>query len=163
MDKIRDWVQKRIKLDKDYYRARMELYKDKPQDLHSLSCVLGEHLKNPGSRGTALSIIEAFDTELIELLFEDLAELAFYGVSEVQLCRTLLAELSKEKFLARIKPVEEKILSEGTDWEYRRGAELYDFLGYEELLQNLLAKAYVDENPDIKEIAEDFDFKPASS
>lgn len=145
-----------IEADTRYHSLRVRIMSEYKAEKTAAIATLRKLLLLPHQRAAALRLISFFDTELVMALFKEIVSLAFFGLPEVLGCRRLLAEIPKDWFTQYIKAIEAEFLAEGTYSEYRRGAELYRFLGYDDLLESLLRKAAEHEDPDIKEVAEDF-------
>ncbi|MEW6494803.1 MAG: hypothetical protein AB1589_20135 [Cyanobacteriota bacterium] len=112
-------------------------------------------LHNPTERGTALRLIEYLNLEECQSLFDDLVDLASVSHSDIELCRKVILSLPKTWLLANIEKSAEPLLQDGTDEEYRRLLELYIDID-RELTQRLAIRALQQDDPDIREVGEDF-------
>jgi hypothetical protein len=112
-------------------------------------------LHNPTERGTALRLIEYLKLEERQSLFDDLVDLASVSHSDIELCREVILSLPKTWVLTNIEKSDEPLLKDGTDEEYRRLLELYIDID-RELAQRLAMRALQHDDPDIREVGEDF-------
>jgi len=117
--------------------------------------VIRKALHNPTERGTALRLIEYLEVEDRQSLFDDLLDLASVSQSDIELCRKVILSLPKTWVLANIEKSAEPLLQDGTDEEYRRLLELYLDID-RELAQRLAIRALQHDDPDIREVGEDF-------
>jgi hypothetical protein len=112
-------------------------------------------LHNPTERGTALRLIEYVKLEERQSLLDELVNLASVSHSDIELCRKVILSLPKTWVLANIEKSAEPLLQDGTDEEYRRLLELYIDID-RELTQRLASRALQHDDPDIREVGEDF-------
>ena len=112
-------------------------------------------LHNPTERGTALRLIEYLNLEERQSLFDDLVDLASVSHSDIELCRKAILSLPKTWLLANLEKSAEPLLKDGTDEEFRRLLELYIDID-RELTQRLALRASQHNDPDIREVGEDF-------
>jgi hypothetical protein len=112
-------------------------------------------LHNPAERGTALRLIEYLEVEERQSLFDDLLDLASVSQSDIELCRKAILSLPKNWLLANIENSAEPLLQDGTDEEYRRLLELYLDID-RKLAKRLAQRAVEHDDPDIREVGEDF-------
>ncbi|MCA1995148.1 MAG: hypothetical protein LDL41_24330 [Coleofasciculus sp. S288] len=112
-------------------------------------------LHNPTQRGTALRLIVYLKIEELQSLFDALVDLASVSHSDIELCRKAILSLPKTWVLANIEKTAEPLLQDGTDEEYRRLLELYIDID-RELAQRLALRALQHDDPDIREVGEDF-------
>lgn len=112
-------------------------------------------LRNPTERGTALRLIGYLKLEERQNLFDELVDLASVSHSDIELCRKAIFSLPKSWVLANIEKSAEPLLKDGTDEEYRRLLELYIDID-RELAQRLAIRALQHDDPDIREVGEDF-------
>lgn len=117
--------------------------------------LIRQAIHNPASRGTALRLVEYLKLEEIQLLFDDLLELASVSHSDIQLCREAILLLPKKWLVANIEKSAAPLLVEGTDEEYRRLLELYIEIDWD-LTYKLATEALNHEDINIREAGEDF-------
>ncbi|HEY9650961.1 MAG TPA: hypothetical protein V6C95_09880 [Coleofasciculaceae cyanobacterium] len=112
-------------------------------------------LNNPSERGTALRLLEYLNLEERQSLFDELIDLASVSHSDIELCRKAILALPTNWLLANIEKSAEPLLEDGTDEEYRRLLELYIDID-RDLTQKLAIRALQHDDPDIREVGEDF-------
>jgi hypothetical protein len=112
-------------------------------------------LHNPTERGTALRLIPYLKLEERQSWFDVLVDLASVSHSDIELCRKAILSLPKTWVLANLENSAEPLLQDGTDEEYRRLLELYIEID-RELAQRLAIRALQHDDPDIREVGEDF-------
>ena len=134
-----------------YIQARQDFIKNCTDRIG----LIKKALHNPIERGTALRFIEYLNLEERQSLFDDLVDLASVSHSDIELCRKAILSLPKTWLLANIEKSAEPLLQDGTDEEYRRLLELYIDID-RELIQRLAIRALQHDDPDIREVGEDF-------
>jgi hypothetical protein len=134
-----------------YIQSRQDFLNNCP---HRIG-LIKKALHNPAERGTALRLIEYLEVEERQSLFDDLLDLASVSHSDIELCRKVILSLPKTWVLANIEKSAEPLLQAGTDEEYRRLLELYIDID-RELAQRLAIRALQHDDPDIREVGEDF-------
>lgn len=134
-----------------YIQARQDFLKNCTDRIG----LIKKALHNPTERGTALRLIEYLNLEERQSLFDDLVDLASVSHSDLELCRKVILSLPKTWLLANIEKRTEPLLQDGTDEEYRRLLELYIDID-RELTQRLAIRALQQDDPDIREVGEDF-------
>lgn len=115
-------------------------------------------LASPRGVGTALRALLDAPLELVGDLVDALFVVAVTTHPQVGLARTVLGRLDTG-WLASVLPprVEERLSHPGADWEdYRRLAELLSALGQRSLLAEVVRRAALSGDEDIREVAEDF-------
>jgi hypothetical protein len=117
--------------------------------------VIQKALQDPAQRGTALRYL--FHTKIAERqqVFDTLLELASVGHADIGLCREVILSLPRAWVISTIESRAESLLTEGTDEEYRRLAELYLELD-PGLVYRLATRALQHSDPDIREVGEEF-------
>jgi len=113
-------------------------------------------LHNPAQRGTALRLLNYLSLDDRQSLFQDVLELASVSHSDIDYCRQAILTLPKQWLLANIENAAETLLDDSSDEEYRRLLELYLQIDLA-LTQRLTIRALQHNNPDIREVGEDFD------
>lgn len=134
-----------------YIQARQDFIKNYKDRVG----VFKKALNNPTERGTALRLIEYLNLEERQSLFDKLIDLASVSHSDIELCRKAILSLPKNWLLANIEKSAEPLLQDGTDEEYRRLLELYIDID-RKLAQRLAQRAVQHDDPDIREVGEDF-------
>jgi hypothetical protein len=134
-----------------YIKARQDFLNNSPDRIGFIK----KALHNPTERGTALRLIEYLKLEERQNLFDDLLDLASVSQSDIELCRKAILSLPKNWLLANIEKSAELLLQNGTDEEYRRLLELYLDID-RELVKRLAQRAVEHDDPDIREVGEDF-------
>ncbi|MEQ8386400.1 MAG: hypothetical protein RH949_29000 [Coleofasciculus sp. A1-SPW-01] len=134
-----------------YIQARQDFLNNSPDRIGFIK----KALHNPTERGTALRLMEYLKLEERQSLFDDLLELASVSQSDIELCRKAILSLPKNWLLANIEKSAEPLLQDGTDEEYRRLLELYLDID-RELVKRLAHRAVDHDDPDIREVGEDF-------
>jgi hypothetical protein len=134
-----------------YIQSRQDFLNNCP---HRIG-LIKKALHNPAERGTALRLIEYLKLEEHQSLFDDLVDLASVSHSDIELCRKAILSLPKTWVLANIEKSAEPLLQDGTDEEYRRLLELYLDID-RELAQRLAIRALQHDDPDTREVGEDF-------
>ena len=134
-----------------YIQARQDFLNNYPDRIGFIK----KALHNPTERGTALRLIEYLKLEERQSLFDDLLDLASVSQSDIELCRKAILSLPKNWLLANIEKSAELLLQNGTDEEYRRLLELYLDID-RELVKRLAQRAVEHDDPDIREVGEDF-------
>lgn len=135
----------------DYIQSRQDFLKN----CTNRTELINKALHNPTERGTALRLIEYLNLEERQSLFDNLVDLASVSHSDIELCRKAILSLPKTWLLANIEKSAEPILQDGTDEEYRRLLELYLDID-RTLAQRLTMRALQHDDPDIREVGEDF-------
>ncbi len=134
-----------------YIQARQDFLNNCPNRIGFIQ----KALHNPTERGTALRLIEYLKLEERQSLFDDLLDLASVSQSDIEICRKAILSLPKNWLLSNIEKSAEPLLQDGTDEEYRRLLELYLDMD-RELAKRLAQRAVQHDNPDIREVGEDF-------
>lgn len=109
-------------------------------------------------RGCLRLLLIYNDEALKRALFETLVDLASTGHSDIDLVRAVIATMERNWVGEAIRPVVNRILDPLSEdaWEkYRRFAELYELL-YPELLSELVARALAHDDPDVREVGDDY-------
>jgi hypothetical protein len=120
-----------------------------------LTDVLRSALGQPAQRGTALRLLLVVDVERRLEVFPELVRLAAVGHSDVGLVREVIGSLPHYWVEANIGREVRPLLDDGGYEEYRRLAELLQGLD-SGLLSELVDRARRSEDPDIREVADDF-------
>jgi len=89
-------------------------------------------------------------------LFNKLIQLASVGHADIELVRKVILSFPKIWLLNHIENSAEPVLKQGKEEEYRRLLELYINID-QELTQRLIRQALENDDPDIREVGEDFD------
>lgn len=91
-------------------------------------------------------------------LVEPVFDAAATTHGHVGLARDVLGRLDPGWLSRALAPlVDDALDGENADWEtYRRTAEVLDLLGQEALLMSLVERARSSEDPDVLEVAEDY-------
>lgn len=126
------------------------------RDCTNKVAIFHKALHSPAERGTALRLIEYLETEELQLLLNDLVDLASVSHSDIELCRQAILALPKSWLIENIETSTAQILKNGTDEEYRRLLELYIEIDLG-LAGRLAKQALQHQDPDICEVGEDFD------
>lgn len=135
----------------DYIQSRQDFLNNCTDRIR----LIKKALYNPTERGTALRLIEYLNIEERQSLFDDLVDLASVSHSDIELCRKAILSFPKMWILTNIEKSAEPLLQDGTDEEYRRLLELYLDIDWE-LAQRLALRALQHDDPDIREVGEDF-------
>lgn len=113
-------------------------------------------LEGVGNRGHALILLGCLDTSITQDLTRTLVRTALSHRYALQ-ARQLLGRLSHREASQLVPPAVWRQLQETDDDDaYRRMAELFQFLGLTESLDELCSRAAASSDPDIQEVAEDF-------
>lgn len=134
------------------YRFSLKTFLDESQNP---LWILKEALNNPSQRASALQLCCHLRTEERFFLFDDLVKLVSVGHSDIELARQAILSFPLEWLKQNFEPAAYKILEEGTDEEYRRSLELmikFDL----EMAKRLVQKSLASDEPDIREVGEDF-------
>lgn len=116
-----------------------------------------ETLRSDKSWHGTLMLLELADTRCTEALIDDLVRISVSDRLNTRISN-LLGRLSHRKAEQLIPPVVWALLDNpGADYyDYRRLAELLDHLGLADALAELCARAAASDDPDMREVAEDF-------
>lgn len=117
--------------------------------------IIKDALDNPSERATALQLCLYLTESERQALFDELVKLASIGHCDIELVRQAILSLPLSWLSTHIETVAESLLEKGTDEEYRRLLELYINID-EDLAQRLVKRALQHEEPDIREVGEDF-------
>ena len=117
--------------------------------------VIQKALRDPVQRGTALRYLLYMKISERQQLFDELLYLASVGHADIALCREVILSLPREWVVSNIERRAEPLLGRGTDEEYRRLIELYIDIDCN-LAWRLAKKALQNDDPDIREVGEDF-------
>jgi hypothetical protein len=140
-----------VAAESDLYAARRRFVAEAVDE----ESVLREALGQP-SRGTALRLLVSRPEDLRAALLPELVELAAAGPADVALCRDAIASLPESVLRERgLERLVLDVLAGASDWEFRRLAELLDRVD-RTLLAQLVELAAASEDPDIREVADDF-------
>ena len=98
----------------------------------------------------------------IEILLPLLSRVLDFAIDsgdydKIGFAREVLAQHKEDSALRNhLQPLIERYLADNDDWNYRRLAELYTHLQYQEELAALLERCRVSDNADIREISDDY-------
>jgi hypothetical protein len=131
------------------------------QDRETLVNDLKQALVSPNDRQTALELLVYMypdGTVLLALLDEVLSATIDSGnYTTIELAREVLAKYKADPLVRRTIPLAiTSYLADQDEWHYRRIAELYNLLGYEEELADFLLVCKVSANVEIQELCDDF-------
>jgi hypothetical protein len=138
------------------YRARQHEFR---QDPEALALDLQQALVYDNFTALRLLADLHLSVELVAPLLPTVLDLALDSSSpdRIDLARTVLGQYRDNPWVrTTIYTLAESYLPANDDWHYRRLAELYTELRYEEELATLLARCQTSEEAGIREIADDF-------
>ncbi|MGW7520434.1 hypothetical protein ACWGJ2_33125 [Streptomyces sp. NPDC054796] len=126
------------------------------QDREATARVLGEALKTFETRDEALLLLAALGTDITEALIPPLLRTAL-RVRDTLRVRQVLGRLPHSVAETAVPPAVRKLLDEAVESDdYRRMAELLDYLGLDAALRDLCVRARESIDEEIREVAEDF-------
>jgi hypothetical protein len=117
--------------------------------------IIQQALHKPSERGAALRVLLSRPIPESQALFDDLVQLASVGHADLRLCQELIVRMPRSWVLSKIEASAERLLSEGTDEEYRRLLELYFQLD-NDLTMRLASRAASHRDENISEAGRDF-------
>jgi hypothetical protein len=121
---------------------------------------LKKALTEAGNKETAMRLLLDRQPEvaLVTPLLPAIIDIAVdsTGFTGIRLARALLRKYKNELQIREgIRLIVATYLAENDEWHYRRIAELYEVLNYQEELSSFLRLCQVNANPEIQEIADD--------
>jgi hypothetical protein len=129
-----------------------ELARDRSSTVDQLEVAL----EGAGNRGRVLFLLGCLDTSITGDLTRTLTRIALSHGYALH-ARRLLGRLSHREASQRVPPaVWEQLEETDDDDAYRRMAELLQFLGLAEALEELCRRAAAHVDPHVREVAEDF-------
>ncbi|RZJ90373.1 MAG: hypothetical protein EOO60_09015 [Hymenobacter sp.] len=147
-----------------FHQAAEELFNSRyalHQDKETLVNDLKQALVSPNDRQTALELLAYMYpdvTVLMPLLHEVLDTAIDSGnYTAIELAREVLAKYQADPLIrSNIPLIVTRYLADHDDWHYRRIAELYVLLNYEEEITSFLLLCQASPNVEIQEIRDDF-------
>ena len=121
------------------------------QVISDLSDALGS-----ARRQWALYLLSLADADLVSELLPELV-VAGFRPRDALLVREILGRLPRAALQSLLPPVIHDRLRDAEDDEFRRIAELLKHLGLSDQLADLVAVARVSDDPNIREVADDFE------
>ncbi|MBF6177440.1 hypothetical protein [Nocardia otitidiscaviarum] len=142
-----------IETEREYYRLRHKLWSS-PDAENGFRAAL----KGIERRGTALRVLQDAPVELIAALFTEVFDLTLGDPENIGPARAALLRLNRNTLLDKLHRHIEELLNRDdlTDWEYRRACELLEESAAFELLRTVVEHASTSSDPDIIEVAEDY-------
>jgi len=137
-----------------YLQARLAYLQHRGDSLVEVRAAL----EDPAARGTAIRLLPSLPLEARRDLFSKLMDLASFAHGDIVAVRDLIADLG-QPWLSEHLPAEIDRITLApsvTYEEYRRLAELLRKID-PEMLGQLVARAKGSADPDIKEVADDFE------
>lgn len=155
---VEQW-QRLVRADTEYFAARQAMFQARHALLMSgadLMPLLRQALQNPFERGAALHLLEALGDDARRAAFPELVDLASFSHGMIQLVRDLVLSIDRSWLEAHLPQEIQAVLQRSSTYEeYRRFAELLQ-QAHSPYLATLLARAAGSKDPDIRELADDF-------
>jgi hypothetical protein len=150
------WLRFRQSAD-EFYNSRYELQQDK----EALVKDLKQALLRPKDRQTALELLVYMypDVTVLMPLLNEVLDIAIDSgdYTAIELSQNALAKYQADPLIrSNIPLIVTSYLADHDDWHYRRIAELYVLLNYEEELTDFLLLCQASPNVEIQEIRYDF-------
>ena len=117
--------------------------------------VLSKALSDPQKRRSMLVLLSMLPPERTESVISHVVPLAVDDRDAV-IVRQLLGRLSRHRSRQLVAPVVDALLDDADDHDYRRLAELLDFLGLSEVAEDLCRRAADSPDEGISEVAKEF-------
>lgn len=142
-----------------FFAARMALF----QSGADIPGLVVRALDDPSGRGTALRLLPLLDEDARRQVFPQLVELASWGHGYTRDIRDIILSLDRSWVLTHVPPEVDRVLQQSPTYEeYRRLAELLRMLE-SPYLSSLVHAAAASDDPDIREVANDFETSDPST
>jgi hypothetical protein len=131
------------------------------QDKETLVNDLKQALVRPNDRQTALELLVYMypDVTVLMPLLDEVLSIAIDSgdYTAIELAQEVLAKYQADPLIrSNIAPIVARYLADQDDWHYRRIAELYALLNYQEELTSFLLLCQASPNVEIQQISDDF-------
>ncbi|UOQ69188.1 hypothetical protein [Hymenobacter volaticus] len=143
--------------EEEYYTSRYDLLQDKAALVDNLH----QAFARPQDRDTALRLLEQMtpDRAVLEPVLAQVVDTAIDStdITAIQLARQILLLYHAEPWVRSTLPlIITPYLAAQDEWHYRRIAELYALVHYDEELACFLLLCQASTNAEIREISDDF-------